>query len=164
MSSRFDVSASISAFACTIFQSSGVFGPPTRSPFSHTAASKTAFDTGSIVVSMICSMVATGSSDGPREQPATKAHPRNPANAGRHWEIMTALLARSLMRSRQRDAERAAAARRWLQRQMSPADLDRPLRDRQPEAASGALIAAQLVAAIEPVEDARRRVGGDART
>src|SRR2546423_325962 len=70
MSSRFAVSASISAFACTIFQSSAVFGPPTWTPFSQTAASNTAFDTGSTVVSMICAMVATGWRSGPPEQAA----------------------------------------------------------------------------------------------
>src|SRR5438874_4003609 len=71
MSSRFAVSPSISAFACTIFQSSTVFGPPTWTPFSQAAASNTPFDTGSTVVSMICAMVATGWRSGPREQAAS---------------------------------------------------------------------------------------------
>src|SRR5437870_11784277 len=51
---------------------------------------------------------------------------------------------------------------------MSSAHFDGPLRNREPETAAGARVAApvaaRLGAAIEPVEDARRRFGRDART
>src|SRR5438093_11122341 len=67
----------MSALACTLFQSSAVFGPPTCTPFSQTAASNTALDTGSTVVSMICSTVAIGCNAGPFEHAAAVTM-RNP--------------------------------------------------------------------------------------